>query len=161
MIEFPQAGGCLCGDVRYRLLEDPVTLYACHCTDCQIQSGSSFVLSMWVPRAALELVRGELRQYEVELSDGRPKRAHYCGRCITRVWNHPYAMPDLAVLRPGTLDDTSWVRPVAHIFTRSAQPWVRIPEDSLRFEAEPEGDEIVDLARAWKNRPAARARTRA
>ena len=39
-------GGCFCGEIRYRFVGDPLTLYACHCTDCQRETGASFVLSM-------------------------------------------------------------------------------------------------------------------
>ena len=35
-------GGCQCGKVRYRLSREPQTLYACHCSDCQKQSGRAF-----------------------------------------------------------------------------------------------------------------------
>jgi hypothetical protein len=31
-------------------------------------------------------------------------------------------------LRSGALDDTSWLRPTIHFWTRSAQPWVMLPE---------------------------------
>ena len=54
VVAFPQHGGCLCGDLRYSLAEDPLTLYVCHCTDCQRQTGSSFALSMLVRLEALE-----------------------------------------------------------------------------------------------------------
>jgi hypothetical protein len=152
MVVFPQRGACLCGDVEYSLGEDPVTLYACHCTDCQRQSGSSFALSMIVRQEALRLVRGRPDQYSIEMADGRLKRAHFCSRCSTRLWG-PSTVPGLAVLEPGTLDDTSWLRPVAHIWTRSAQPWVHIPEDSLTFDGDPPQEEWLALVRAWKNRP--------
>jgi hypothetical protein len=44
----PYTGGCVCGATCYRLTAEPLTLYACHCTDCQKRSGSAFGLSMWV-----------------------------------------------------------------------------------------------------------------
>ena len=153
MVGFPQHGGCLCGEVRYRLTEDPVTLYACHCTDCQRQSGSSFGLSMIVREQSLEVVRGRPQEYKLTLDDGRVKQSRYCGHCATRLFN-PSRVAGLAVLEPGTLDDTSWLRPVAHIWTRSAQPWVAIPGDALRFEKEPRGEEMLSLVRAWKGRAA-------
>jgi hypothetical protein len=37
----------------------------------------------------------------------------------------------------GTLDDTSWLQPTVHFWTRSAQPWVVLPEGSQRFETPP------------------------
>ena len=39
----------------YRVAEEPLTLYACHCTDCQRHSGTSFALSMVVRRRTFEL----------------------------------------------------------------------------------------------------------
>ncbi|MEE8551110.1 MAG: GFA family protein [Gemmatimonadota bacterium] len=152
MILFPQRGGCFCGEVRYTLSEDPLTLYACHCTDCQRQTGSSFVLSMVVRREALKVLGGKLREYSLELPDGRRKHGKFCGRCSTRLWGQPVKLPGLAVLRPGTLDDTSWLHPIGHIWTQSAQPWVRIPDDTLNFSRQPEGDEVLALVRAWKQR---------
>ena len=151
MIDFPQRGSCLCGTVEFSLSEDPVTLYACHCTDCQRQTGSSFALSMIVRREALEVVSGQPEQYSVELADGRVKEAHFCARCSTRLWG-PSSIAGLAVLEPGTLDDTSWLSPVGHIWTRSAQPWVVIPDNELSFSEQPEGEASLALVRAWKQR---------
>jgi hypothetical protein len=144
----------LCGEVRYRLAEDPLTVYVCHCTDCQRQTGASFALSMVVRSDALQIVQGRPREYVLELADGRTKQSKFCGRCSTRLLG-PSRVPGLSVLEPGTLDDTSWFRPVAHIWTRSAQAWVHIPEDALRFDGQPRGEERMALVRAWKQqRPA-------
>lgn len=151
MVVFPQSGGCLCGDVRYSLVEDPVTLYACHCTDCQRQSGTSFALSMVVRRDAVQVVRGGTREYEVKLDDGRLKSARYCGRCMTKLIARS-RREGLAIVEPGTLDDMSWASPVGHIWTRSAQPWISIPDDALRFDRGPDPDQYTTLARAWKER---------
>ena len=40
-------------------------------------------------------------------------------------------------LRAGTLDDPSWLRPTVHFWTRSAQPWVVLPEGGTRFGTQP------------------------
>jgi hypothetical protein len=151
MVGFPQHGGCLCGEIRYRLNEDPVTLYVCHCTDCQTQSGSSFGLSMVVRSEAVEVLRGKPEEWSVTLPDGRVKGARACARCHTRVLFRS-RVPGLAGVEPGTLDDTSWLRPVGHIWARSAQPFVVIPEDTLRFEQQPDDAGRLALVRAWKGR---------
>lgn len=148
MVVLPRDGGCLCGDIRYSLAGDPLTLYVCHCTDCQRQTGASFSLSMLVQREALRLSAGRPEEYAVALADGRVKRSSFCARCSTRLFG-PSRAAGLAVLEPGTLDDTSGLRPVGHIWTRSAQPWVVIPEGVLRFDRQPtEGA----LLRAWQQR---------
>ena len=149
MVSFPQLGGCLCAGVRYSVGEDPVTVYVCHCTECQRQTGASFALSMIVRNEALAILRGHPQEARVELPAGRIKRPHFCGRCGTRLWA-PSSISGLTVVEPGTLDDASWFRPVGHIWTRSAQPWVSIPSEGLIFEAQPQGEEALALARAWK-----------
>ena len=32
----------------------------------------------------------------------------------------------MVVVRPSTLDDADWVKPVAQIFVRSAMPWAKL-----------------------------------
>ena len=36
--------------------------------------------------------------------------------------------PEISSVKAGSLDDTSWLRPVGHIWTRSRQPWVDISD---------------------------------
>jgi hypothetical protein len=40
-------------------------------------------------------------------------------------------------VRGGTLDDTSWLRPTRHIWTRRKQPWIKLPEGDEAFEGKP------------------------
>jgi hypothetical protein len=49
----PYTGGCQCGSVRYVLAAEPVRTVACHCKECQRQSGSAFGMSMIVPGKSL------------------------------------------------------------------------------------------------------------
>lgn len=142
-------GGCFCGEIRYRFSGEPFTLYACHCLDCQRQTGSSFSLSMIVLRSDIEILRGEPARVAVTTPDGRPKNGRLCARCGTRLWSDPARYPEIAILEPGTFDDTTWIRPVAHIWTRSAQPWIAFPEGPLRFAAQPDPMELIE---AWRDR---------
>jgi hypothetical protein len=139
----------MCGEIEYRLNDEPVSYYACHCTDCQKRAGSSFGLSMWVRRASLEVTKGEPALQVLTGPDGSPRQQKICGRCGVRLWSEPAKHPELAVLRPGTLDNAKeWV-PVAHIWTRSAHPWLTIPEDVARFEKQPMPGELAEL---WRSR---------
>jgi len=147
----PYSGRCLCEAVHYRVAEEPLTLYACHCTDCQRRSGSAFGLSMWVNLPAIEVTKGEVTLHQSTNAEGKLRLAKICGQCGVRMWSEPPKFPGLAVMRPGTLDDKSWVRPVAHIWTRSAQPWFVFPEGVARYEKQV-GDLGV-LIELWRNRP--------
>ena len=133
----PYTGRCFCEQVQYRINEEPMTVYACHCTDCQKRSGSAFGLSMWVNRSAIEVTRGEAALHESTGPDGLPRHGRVCANCGVRLWSEPPKRPGLAVVRPGTLDDTKWLKPMAHIWTRSAQPWFIFPEGVRRYEQQP------------------------
>ncbi len=145
----PLAGGCLCAAVRYRVDAEPLTLYACHCTDCQRRTGSACALSLVVPREALVVECGTPAPYAAALADGRTKQGRMCAACGTRLWGEPAARSRIVVVQAGTLDDTTWLRPVAHIWARSAQPWVVFPRDAAVFAGQPpEFRELIELWRA-------------
>lgn len=144
----PYVGGCLCGAIRYRVVAEPLTVYACHCTDCQRRTGSAFALSMIVPREGIEVNSGTPGSYHAALADGRVKRGKLCTACGTRLWGEPLKRPGVAVVQPGTLDDTSWIRPVAHIWARSAQPWFNFPAGARVYPTAPE--DPAELARLWQ-----------
>ena len=148
--EFPLDGGCGCGAVRYRLLEDPLGLHVCHCTDCQTVTGSAFVMCMPTHKRSLELTRGQPKAFLFVTPDGLAKCNLRCPECGCTVWSEIEGIPEILALQPGTLDDTSWLHPVAHIWTDSAQPWVEIPEGVLIYERQPVED--LALVRAWKGR---------
>lgn len=146
----PYPGRCLCGATQYRVTEEPLTVYACHCTNCQKRSGSAFGLSMWVRRSALEVTKGEAAVHHSFGADGSPRQGRVCGQCGTRLWSEPPKHAGLSILRPGTLDDTSWLKPVAHIWTRSAQSWFVFPPGVTQIEKQP--PDLREMMTLWKNR---------
>jgi hypothetical protein len=119
-------GGCQCGRVRYRITAQPVMLVACHCTECQRQSGSAFGMSLIVPESGVEL-DGELKMFERSSDSGRPLKCFFCPECGTRIYHKPSYAPVINV-RAGTLDDTRALEPTMHAWVSSKQPWVQIPE---------------------------------
>ena len=148
----PYDGGCSCGGVRYRVADEPLLLHACHCRDCQRQTGSAFLLTLTVMRSSLEILDGQPREFVAAMADGREKRARFCGECSTLLWGDIAKFPEAAVVMAGTLDDTTWLDPVAHIWTGSSQPWVSIPERALNFEQQPCPEDWVALMERWRAR---------
>jgi hypothetical protein len=147
-MQLPLMGGCQCKAVRYAIDAEPLTLYACHCTDCHTQSGSAFALSMVVARSALTVVQGQPKEWLRHHASGRIASCMFCGDCGTRLYHNPHANTQVTILKPGTLDDTGWLRPVGHIWTRSAQCWVDIPGDAVNYDAQP--PELSRLIGAWQ-----------
>ena len=88
--------------------------------------------------------------YAATLADGRRKQGRMCAACGTRLWGEPVVAARFVVVQPGTLDDTSWLRPVAHIWAQSAQPWVMFPLGAEVFATQP--PEFRTLIELWRER---------
>jgi len=135
MMKLPQTGGCQCGEIRYEITEEPTMVYTCHCTDCQRLTSSAFSLGVVVPEHAFRMTGAEPRSLQRKADSGRVNTRLVCPSCGSWVVGTP--RDGVIRVRAGTLDDTSWLRPTRHIWTRSKQPWVTLPEGDEVFEAQP------------------------
>ncbi|MBE9098950.1 GFA family protein [Vacuolonema iberomarrocanum] len=133
----PYAGGCQCGQIRFEIRAEPLTLYACHCKECQKQSSSAFGMSMSVPRDAIVILQGTPKQWTRGADSGREMSCLFCGECGTRLFHNPSRNSKITNVKPGTLDDTSWLKPVGNLWTRRAQKWVVLNEQMLNYETQP------------------------
>jgi hypothetical protein len=128
-------GGCGCGNVRYGVAGDPIFVNNCHCRQCQQQTGGTSVVNAFYEAERFVLRQGAFSEHVVTAGSGGPHTICRCAACGTAVLSFYPRMGRLgAGLRVGTLDDPSWVRPDAVIFTAEAMPWVAFPADIPQFE---------------------------
>jgi hypothetical protein len=127
-------GSCFCGAVKYRLASAPMFVNCCHCTDCQKQTSSAFVINAVIETARIEILSGTPEPVEVRTDSGRPHDIYRCSACKTAVWSDYGRRPVVRFVRVATLDDPSALPPHAHIFTRTKLSWVRLPDDARVFE---------------------------
>jgi len=139
-MELPQTGGCQCGALRYEITQAPLMVYTCHCTDCQRMTSSAFSLGCVLPDGAFRLVQGEPKGVQRTTGSGRVSTRWVCPECGVWVCTAPRPGTTVRNVRGGTLDNASWLRPIAHIWTRSKQPWVLLSEGDRKFETQPPGD---------------------
>ena len=134
-MKLPQTGGCQCGKIRYEIAEEPSLVYTCHCSDCQRITSSAFSLGVALPETAFRLTAGEPRALQRVPDSGRLNTRFVCPDCAGWV----YSLPRGGVIRvrAGTFDDTSWLRPTRHIWTRSKQPCVTFAEGDEIFAGQP------------------------
>ena len=130
-------GSCLCGSVSYSCDAEPAFVGVCHCKNCQKQSGSAFSVVVAVPEAALS-IEGPLKTYHDTGDSGHPVLRNFCPECGSAITTLAAAMPGMAIIKAGTLDDTSWLDPQMHVYCASAQTWTPIPESSQRFAKMPD-----------------------
>ncbi len=136
-------GGCACGAVRYRLKSGPMFVHCCHCTDCQRQAGSAFVINALIETDRIEVLSGELAPTAMPTESGRPHLVYRCTACGTTIWSDYGDRKVMSFLRATTLDERAALTPDVHIFTRSKLPWVSLPKGARAFEV------YCDMNREW------------
>ena len=70
-----------------------------------------------------------------------------CSACHARIYNTNSARPNVAVVRAGTLDRSSELRVVAHIWVKRKQPWLTLADGVLAW---PEAAPNAELVEALK-----------
>ena len=136
-------GGCACGAVRYRLNDAPMFVHCCHCSCCQTETGSAFVLNALIESDRVELLTGAPEPLLTPSESGRGQQVWRCPDCKVALWsNYGGAKDILRFVRVGTLDKPGDVPPDIHIYTRSTLPWVRLPTGALAVEAYYDSSEV-------------------
>jgi hypothetical protein len=81
-------------------------------------------------------VTGPTKQFTRIADSGSEVTGVFCPDCGTRIYHVPQPAQDVVSLKPGTLDDTSWLRPGTFIWMKSAQGWVPIPNGVRALEGQ-------------------------
>ncbi|HET7844114.1 MAG TPA: GFA family protein [Xanthomonadales bacterium] len=137
-------GGCACRAVRYRLRAAPLFVNCCHCSWCQRETGSAFVVNAMIETANVELLAGEPILVDTPSASGKGQKIARCATCHLALWSHyPGGGPKIAFVRVGTLDSPSRFPPDAHIYTSTKLPWVALPDAVRAFP------EFYDLPATW------------
>jgi hypothetical protein len=133
MSEF--AGSCSCGAVRFRKTSAPMFVHCCHCTDCQRQTGSAFVLNALIEADRVAVLSGEPEPVTMPTESGLPHDIYRCPQCRIAVWSTYGGRTKIRFVRVGTLEKPAALPPDVHIYTRSKLPWVTLPAGVPAFEA--------------------------
>jgi hypothetical protein len=142
-------GGCACGRVRYEMASEPIFTQACHCRDCQRQSGTAFAHNAMIETDRLK-VDGATDAVTLPTPSGGGQVVVRCTACKTALFSHYGGSDKVAFLRVGTLDDPDAFPPQIHVWTKSRQPWVVLPDDA------PQAQEYYRAGDVWPREALAR-----
>ena len=131
-------GSCLCGAIRYTIDADVKELRACHCTNCQKQSGAQGTVNALLPSAAFRLTQGTPKRFTAVADSGRTLHRYFCGDCGSGIYSQREANPEMVVVRAGTLDDAPDMKITGHIWTKSARNWAHIDAGSMQHPGQPD-----------------------
>ena len=131
-------GTCLCGQIKFEAIIDPETATICHCTDCQINSGTAFGYVVCAINDSFNLLKGELSFY-IKLADSGAKRElAFCGKCGTRIYAKPEnGKSGFFGLRVGTIRQRKSLHPTRQVWKKSCLDWVQCIETDQTFETQP------------------------
>lgn len=126
-------GGCHCGYIRYEADVDPETVSLCHCTDCQILTGTAYRTTVQAPAASFKLLAGEPKTY-VKTAESGMQRAHgFCPNCGTPLYATSIGERKVYGLRVGAIRERALLPPRKQSWCRSALDWSMNVEALPRF----------------------------
>lgn len=109
----------------------------CHCRDCQQSSGGPFSSFVVVPAGAFKVLQGAPRFHASPSEMGGKTRRGFCPECGSPIYGQPDAAPHIVAIRTASLDDPSWFKLQAEVWTSDAHPWDQMDPASPKFEKYP------------------------
>ena len=122
-------GGCLCGEVRYRISGPLHNADHCHCSMCRRQHGAAFATYadfnsedfQWLSGAAL------IKIYETPSGAGWC----FCSECGSTLAGSENG--NITSVALGTVEGDPGIRPGSHIFAGSGAQWYEISDGLPQF----------------------------
>lgn len=126
---YPLAGGCSCGAVRYQIETAPMIVHCCHCTWCQRETGSAFVLNALIEAERVTLLKGAPVCIDTPSASGKGQKIWRCPDCQVALWsNYAGSGEKVRFVRVGTLDHPGALPPDIHIYTSTKLDWITLPD---------------------------------
>ena len=127
-------GECLCGAVKYKLSEKPLFTQACHCKDCKVLTGSSYVINSSVVENTLS-IEGEISStIKLQAGSGKYVQMFFCNKCGSYIYSDYESAIGRLNVRTKTLEKSEEFPPQAHIFTKDKDEWVNLSNFNNCFE---------------------------
>jgi len=124
----PYAGGCLCGQVRWRAAAEPVNVRLCHCRNCQRATGGPYFARAVFLSEHIERT-GETTRWPTSPRVDRLS----CARCGTPVFAEPKDPPARLSVSLATLDEPGAITPQMHIWVSRKLDWVHLDDGLPQF----------------------------
>jgi len=89
-------------------------------------------------RASTIQLSGSPAFYERPNHSGSSTRCFFCPNCGSRIYHRDASAGEFISLKAGTLDDTSGLTLVAHLWVCRKQSWVRLEPELPAFDTQPD-----------------------
>ena len=156
-MKLPLTGGCQCGQLRYEVKAEPLSVYVCHCTECQRQAGSAFGMALWIKQPVVEISGGTVKEWIRTMPSGKQMACQFCPDCGTRLFHKVVGQDQVLSIKPGTLNQPRNLVPAGHIWLDSKQPWTIVDHSMSQYAGNP--DTMDDLCAAFADQTRAGTNT--
>lgn len=95
----------------------------CHCTDCQVMSGSAFRTVVMAPFDTFA-IRGKAKGYVKVAQSGNRRAQYFCPECGTPLYGADPENPTSVSIRLGCVKERARLKPAVQIWHHSAMPWL-------------------------------------
>jgi len=133
----PLTGGCACGAIRYDYAGRPLSMFYCHCRDCQQASGGPFVVAVLALTTMFRIVRGEPTYFTVPSDKGGTHTRGFCPTCGSRLFGAVREGAPFIGITAASLDDPRIFKPKFHFFMADAQPWDVVNDGLPQYDTYP------------------------
>jgi hypothetical protein len=130
-------GKCHCGKISYEAEIDPEKVYICHCTDCQIITGSAYRWAVPVAEEAFKLLAGEPKTYIKTSDSGATSHQLFCSECASPLYSTAIGDgPAFFNVRVGTARQRAELSPKTQYWCRSALAWAEEIVSAKKFDTQ-------------------------
>ena len=123
-------GGCICGELRYRLTGTPAGSMVCHCHTCRRLSAAPVMAWLSCSEDQFAFVRGTPATF----STSPPVTRWFCARCGTHVAYIRADDPGSVEVSACSLDDPAAFPPTHHSWLEHSVDWVRFGDGLPVFQ---------------------------
>lgn len=124
------AGGCLCGDIRFKFSETPRLVEYCHCNSCRKAVGAPVMAWAGVGLEQFKITKGSPGRYTSSPGVERT----FCQRCGTSLTQFAEEFPEEIYVAISVLDDPETMAPDVHIWRLDRLPWFETADDFPRYQ---------------------------
>lgn len=130
------AGSCLCGKVKYTIATPPIRMGQCHCEDCRKSTGTGHASNAFFEKNDVNIT-GETHTYDSITDTGSTITRHFCPVCGSRLFGESSIFTHIIGVAVGTLNDSSWFKADAIVYSKSKPIWDFMDENIPTFEEMP------------------------
>lgn len=129
-------GQCLCGSVKFSVIDKFKAFYQCHCKQCQQLTGTAFASNIFTEPDNIEWLSGQdnITHYEHASREFSKSFCKTCGSALPFINKSKTSL----IVPAGSLNELPDLQPQANIFTAEQSCWLTSGMQAKNYSGFPE-----------------------